>query len=769
MKLLKLTATLTALMLSVGVMGVSADEYDIVEDSVDDYYVYSGGYYGGNGSSSEVSDVDLQTALTKVKKRIDVPERLSEFEYRVNTRGGTTTFYFTWRPKDDAVTIQPLKAGSAIPTFLSVTIVGDVITNVDYNENKVYGGDGNTPRAFGKINPEDYETYAKRAVNIANPGMADKIAFNNINATLYGDTVWCSFVRVENGVKVATNSGSVSFDKDSGKMRSFSVNWWDNAKFPDPAKRLGTAKIQSNYESAIKLNPAYIIKKDYQKGAITAEIVFTPSDTYEFDAFTGKETTMYDDMSKYNSSVDVAMPAYGIGYDDEMAESDAAYSSNDLGVAFTAAERREIEESKVRFTKEQAEKIVQEDPYIFINDKYKLTSANLYSDDTFGPEKNTWRLEFKLDDNKKYGYVSVTIDADTGKIEQFTQSGANVGTIIAAEYPVDEDTTAIEEVDENGEPITKTPMFDVAKNNTKAGEAAKYYFGDTFNEYRAVSTNTRPLEKDSKTGKTINIHSRTFRFERYHENIPVNGDSIHIAVNAFGEVTNVAQTYTNVTFPKAEILTAKEAFAELWKQTEFSLYFSGFTADGTPHTYLMYGLESYYMNARTGKLSDYYGKPIPKTEGTEKYSYTDIKDDDFGKKITEMGYYSIQLEPIDGKFSAQTEITGKEFYTLMQNYTGGYYNSDELFGLDKSEKPITYREAAKLFTVMSSLSEAAKLKGIYAEVFTDIPTTDPDLGFVNIATALGLRFLDGNRFMPNNKVTRAEAMKVLYDFLDANK
>jgi hypothetical protein len=753
-------------MLSVGVISASADEYTAFEDAAD-FYVYDSSFYNGNGSSSEVSDVDLQTALTKFKRRIDVPASLTEFEYQVNTKGGTTAYHFTWRPKDNAVSPEPLKAGTTTPTFLSGTIVGDIITNYDFGENTVYDGDGNTPRAFGKINPEDYETYVKRAINLVNPGMADKIEITGADATLYGDTVWCSFVRVENGVKVATNSGTVSFNKNTGKLYGFNVIWWDNAEFPNAAMRLNTSRIEDNYESAIKLNPAYVIRRDYQKGTITAEIVFTPSDHYEIDAFTGKKTTMYTDMSKYNNSVYVDMPSYGSVFEDA-AESDAGMVAEDEAVAFTAAELREIAESKVRYTKEEAVEIVKNDPYIYITDNFKLTSANLYSDSTFGPEKNTWKLQFRLDDKEKSGYVTVTLDADTGKIEQFTQSGANVG---AVDYALDDYEEAIiaEEVDENGEPVKTYPMYDVAKNNTVAETAARYYFGNSFNEYRAVSGNTKPLETEVKTGKPLNIHSRTFNFNRYHENIIVGGDYIRVTVNGFGEVTSISQTYTNVNFPKAEILTAKEAYAELWKQTEFSLYYSGFTADNEPHTYLMYNIPNFYMNARTGKLSDYYGKPLPKTEGSKRYEYSDIKDDEFGQMVIEMGYYGIQLEPIDGKFAGDAEITGKELYNLFGNFTGGYYDSDGIFGLDKSDKPLSYREAAKLFTIMSGSGAAAKLKGIYTSIFTDIPATDPDIGYINIASALGLRFSDGNKFMPDEKVTRAEAVRILYDFLDPNK
>ncbi|MDR0974133.1 MAG: S-layer homology domain-containing protein [Ruminococcus sp.] len=771
MKKLRFTAILAAIMLSAGVISASADE--VIADETDAYSGYSvyvpSSYGGSGGSSSDVSDVDLQTALTKVKRRVDVPAVLSEFEYRVNTLGGITTFNFTWTPKDSTVTPEPLKVGSTVPTYLNVTIVGDTITDIRYNENKVYGGDGSEPRQLGKINPEDYETYAKRAIKLANPGMEEKVEVGVMNASLYGESVNCYFVRVENGIRVASNSGTVSFDKDTGKLYSFHVTWWDNAQFTAPSSRLNTSNIQKKYESAIKLNPAYIIKKDYQKNTITAEIVYTPSDNYEFDAFTGKKTTMYDDISKYNDSVNIDIPSANYGFDVAESAAGMAYDDevlNDEAVAFTAAERREIEESKVRYTKEDAVKIVAADPYITYNDKYKLTSANLYSSTDFGKEKNTWRLQFVLDDDKKSGNISVTLDADTGKIEQFTQSGDNVG---AVDYPVYEyeDVILVEEGTDNGDAKEKTPMFDVAKSVKLAEEAAKYYFGNSFNEYRGVSANTKPLTKDTKTGKTINIYAREFVYNRYHENIPVNGESVRVTVNAYGEIRSISQNHTEVIFPKADILTSAEAFEELWKQTKFSLYYAGFTADGTPHTYLMYNLPSYYMNARTGKLSDYYGKAIPKSDTDERYEYSDLKTDGsgFAERIAELGYYGIQLEPIDGKFAPQTEITGKEFYNLLRNYTGGYYNSDAIFGIDKSEKSVTYRDAAKLFTTMSNLGAAAKLEGIYAQVFTDIPVSDPDIGYINIADALGLRFLDGNAFKPDNKVTRAEAINMFYRFV----
>jgi hypothetical protein len=173
------------------------------------------------------------------------------------------------------------------------------------------------------------------------------------------------------------------------------------------------------------------------------------------------------------------------------------------------------------------------------------------------------------------------------------------------------------------------------------------------------------------------------------------------------------------------------------------------------------------MNARTGKLSDYYGEPIKEDESTV-YSYSDLTADEsgFADKVNELKYYGIKLKPIDGKFSPNTPITGEEYYNIISYYTRGSYSNTDFDGLDKSKEPISFRNAAKVFTIKMGAKSVAELKGIYIQIFTDIPASDPDVGYINIATAMGLHFNDGNAFLPDNKVTRAQAINLIYEFLD---
>jgi hypothetical protein len=772
MKKLKLTAAMIAAMLSFGVLTVSAEVAD-EEEVVDDVYIYgdyydSSVYYYPQGTSvSEVSDVDLKTALTKVKNRIKVPEELSEFEYNVSTYAGVTSYNFTWyNPDEDTAYPEPLAVGTVIKTRVRATIVGDIITSVNTNFNRIYGDDG-MERRFGKISPTQYESYAKKAVELVNPGMSSHLNFGAMNARLFGEEVDCSLIRVENGVEVASNTGRVSFDKDTGELMDFNINWWDGATFKNPSSKVTAETIEKNFESAIKLDPQYVISKDYQTKKITSEIVFYPSDNYEFDAFTGKKTTMYEDMDELAKTMPVS-GGYSY-YDNGMfyAESESAVVADDAG--FTAAELREIAESEVRYSRDEAVELVKAEKYLLFTDEYKLISSRLSTDSTFGPEKNYWTLTFEIRADKKYSRIYVVLDADSGKIESFSQSGRSNDFYV----PNGEEQPVEDGVGEGFAPAsegasTAAPMLNVTKVNTIGKAAAEHFYGDIFDEYKADENNTKALSKDPKTGKTINEYSRDIKFNRYYKNIPVADEYIIVTVNCYEEVVEIRKRHTEgVSFPEPNILTAEKAFDKLWAQTDFDLYYSGFTAGGKPHTYLMYHMDSFYMNARTGYLCDWAGGELdaPVASAAD-YSYSDLNSlGTLKPMIQELMHYGIALEPTGGKFSPGMSITGKEFYNLM-GVIGKNYSSSDFDDLHKSTKPITNAEAAKMFTIMNGAKDIAELDGIYSSIYTDVPATDENIGYINIATALGLKLTNGTQFKPNSYVTRETAIKLLFGFLD---
>jgi hypothetical protein len=773
MKKLKFTAAMLAAMLSFGVMTVSAEVTADEEEVVDDVYIYGdyydeAVYYYPQGTSvSDVSDVDLKTALTKVKNRIKVPEALSEFEYNVSTYSGVTSYNFTWyNPDDNTVYPEPLAEGTSVKTRMRATIVGDIITSVSMNFNRNYGDDG-MQRRFGKISPTNYESYAKKAVELVNPGMSSHLKFSSMIATLYGEDVDCSLIRVENGVEVASNTGRVSFDKDTGELLSFNISWWDGATFKSPKTKVDTATIEKNFESSIKLDPYYVISRDYQTKKTSSEIVFFPSDNYEFDAFTGKKTTMYEDMEELAKTMPVSGGYSYYGNSMDYAESEAAVADD---ADFTAAELREIAESEVRYSRDEAVELVKAEKYLLFTDEYKLASSRLRTDNSFGPEKNYWTLSFEIRADKKYSMIYVVLDADSGKIESFSQSGSSDEFYVpnGNELPVEDG------VGEGSAPAshgasTASPMLNVTKINTIAKEAAEHFYGDIFDEYKADKNNTKALSKDLKTGKPVNEYSRDIKFNRYYKNIPVADEFIIVTVNCYEEVVEIRKNHTEgVSFPEPNILTTEKAFDKLWEQTDFNLYYSGFTAGGKPYTYLMYHMNGFYMNARTGNLCSWSGGELddPIVDVDYNYNYSDINSlGTLKAMIQELGYYGIALEPTGGKFSPNSSITGKEFYQLM-SVVGRNYSSSDFDELHKSTKPITNAQAAKMFVIMNGAKDIAELEGIYSSIYTDVPASNENIGYINIATALGLKLTDGKQFKPDSYVTRKTAITLLFGFLD---
>jgi hypothetical protein len=759
-----------AVLLSLGVVPVSAETIadempveDVVVDAYDTYY--PGSYYTSGNSSSDVSDVDLQTALTKVKKRLSIPASLTEFDYNINTRNGITEYDFTWSVKNSVTSpIVPLAESAPELNYMSVNIVGDIITNISTG----YSGDSysSEPR-LGKISAVDFEDIIKRNIERINPGMSADIKIGTPRANVRDNSVSVSFSRLENGLQVRSNSGNLYFNKDTGAIIRFYVSWWDNADFKDPKTIVKESVVEQNFAKDIDLNPAYIIKKDYSKNKISAEIVYSPSDNYEFDAFTGLKTTMYEDMAKANqTAVPTAVPASGGMNDMAFDEAESAVAESADDVAFTAAERKAIDESAVMISKEKAIELVKADPYIKLTDAYELRTANLRSVDEFNKITNTWQMEFYINTDKEKSSVNVTLDADTGKIKSFSKNGGRY-------YFYGEDMIIDEPVDEDGTSTSLTtrtvPLLNVTAANKAVAEAAEYYFGKITNEYKADAGNTKALAVDPKTKKTIPETARTMTFKRFHDNIIVSGDTMYFTVNSDNEILSMDCTYTDVVLPKGEILSEADAYKSLWEQMDFDKYYNGFVAKGKTYTYLMYRLDSFYINARTGKISDYYGDPFNSDDSTEnEYAYSDLGEintpDALANIVNELSAYGISLKAANGKFMPARIVTESEFISLMRSIVG--YYGDDISDLSKSNKSLTRKMAAKIYVTMQSGKDFAEIPGIYKSIYSDVPESDSYAGYIALATGLGVFDSKETTFKPNASMTREEAIRFIYNLID---
>ncbi len=685
-----------------------------------------------SSSSSAKNTEALTKALETVKSRITIPEDYTDFSYSSSVRSGIDTFSFTWK-QDSEITSGSLG-------YINVRISGDVITYFNhYDPSYKTWGDP----AFARLSSGQMIGAAKNAVKMLDPDIAEQLSYDeNVSPELRSSTITISFTRQNEGLDFDKNSGYVNIDKNTGELISFSLTWWGDAKFKKADTAVSVSDIEAAYRQNVTLTPYYRIKND--DGKLSASIVYAPDKTVLFDADLAKPTTMLDDFAAANNTSN-----YTLDDTVEDVKEDAAYDTTEAVAAgasnsrsnpvFTDAEKKALLDSGKYYSKTDAVKLLKDDKYLGLTDKYVLSSAEMEktsSDD--GSYSYLWNFNFYINTTDQYKQMYVTMDAESGKILSYRKYDYSSGK--------------------------KSRTINIKSVNKIAEAAAEYYLPDIFGEYRADESNTADAKGAS---------DRTLEFDRYVNDIQVSGNSININVNSDGEVMSFDYDYDDIKFPEAKIISANQAYDSLFKQTDFDLYYSGFqTLDGKAKTYMLYSLDTYYINAKTGRLCSYDGGEYNSAASSGSCPYTDISGNWAEKYITKLYDYGITLSVNDNKFSPDSAITEREFARLLDSlyYSEvmpllyGDYAYDDTSTLGNS--PLTKAESAKLYILARDGKAFAELKGIYKSPFKDVKSTDSNVGYISLAYAMGAVKGDSSgNFNPDSKITRAYAMYMIYNII----
>lgn len=703
-------------------------------------------------NSTRNSDSAMKAALTVAKKRITVPEELSEFTYFTDESYGTKIYRFEWSTPNGAKEYK----------YIEAAVMGDLVIYY-YNYPRKNSG---TP-SLAKLSEEQLIEKAKGYAKQLDPDIYDKMRFEIGSVSLTSDTAEVNFTRYENGVPVPSNAGIIELDKNTGELKRFRCDWWENAEFKDPKGAKTEEEIKAAYKSLCKLTPYYKISYEYddktQKNKKVVRLIYDPDMVDEIDAYTAEPSTIWDDM-------DAADGTWYFGYYDVAAtmmdggDADDA-AAGEGGVEFTPEELEKIEKDNKLVKPAELTERFNKDPYVALNGNYKLDSYSLYPEkDENDKETIYMNLTYKFDKTKKadnyYETVSVRVNAETGEVESF-----------------------------NKDNITSSdglPKLDVAKANTVANNAAKAFSKDIISQYKASDINKRAVNSwDEKVnGKTVTHYEteRSFSFNRYVNGIQVKYDDITVKVDSLGTVVSYYEIYTeNVKFPKADIITVDEAFEKLYKQQGFKYYYDGWIGkDGKVHTYLLYKTDSFYLNAKTGALCDWNGgKPYSYTNPRD-VKYTDIKGIPQEEAILALQKYGIAVTT-EKKFDPTAVITEEEFTELLSDALRSEVPVEDEDVLEdetdaeakarieaekKDKAETTREEAAVIFAKMYDPNGIGSLKGIYKSPFGDVKSTDENAGYIAIAYAKGFipKSADG-KLNGGHKITRAEAVQMLYDYL----
>lgn len=694
-------------------------------------------------------DKGLENAIKIAKEKFDIPDNY-KFDYGVNTQDEKNIWNLRWYSKDDG------------NSGINVNI-DDKGTILNYYCYKPY--DYTQQKKLPKVGKNEAKDIADSFIKKINPGILSKIQYQDNNRNvLYEREYYFNYARVQNGIPFYNNSISVSVNSETGEVQSYHYNWTDDLIFPSLQKAINMSQAENAYmeklgfrlvynytveDENVKIYPVYVPKfNNYQ---------------YAVDAFTGEKIILENGY-------------YGPYFDRGMGAGDIAFSKTNEAkqetVSLTPDELKAVEDVSKLLTSEQAEKKAREWKVLELDDGFKLSYSYLTRS---WPVKDSfvWNLNFEkvpVGEDKQYRYAGVTLDATTGEFKNFYISTSYNDTDIA-KYDEAASKAAVEKFLKEFKPVEfgQVVFDDTYTNNIPryiSKEAPKEYY---FNYIRNVNGVTFP-------GNTISI--------RYD------------AVN--GKVASFDMSWFNADFPSVENVLSLDAIHQnVFKEVGLELQYKAIYPEPDyskpysraivkPDIKLVYSLKEgkpYNFDANTGDILDYNGKPFKENKPIE---YSDIKGNFAEKEIQLLAEYGIALEGTE--FKPGQQILQKEFFTLLSKTLNYYYgpyiaeNSsnkeiDELYNYmmregivkkdEKSPESSLSREDAVKFIIRAmKYDKVADIKGIYKSLFKDEDSINPDLlGYIAIAKGLNIVKGSDGYFNPKDKLTRAEAAVIIYNYL----
>lgn len=686
-------------------------------------------------------DEEMKRELTVVKERIDVPEALSAFTYSTSKEYGNTYYRFYWQDPENT-------------KYLNVTVCGKIITQYDYHDYAYSASSQNDDRyTFAKLTKEEIVERAKEELQKINPTVANYIAINEdgVRISLYNNYAGVPIYRVQDGVKVAGQSGQIDIDKNTGELLGYYLSWKPGAGFRNAEEAISKEEAVAGYREVFPLEKRYISKYDWETETYTPRLIFQRTDIGQIDAFTGKKATFEDSYDYYESNLN------GVEvFDDD--DDDAAGDANpntggDGGVSFTDQELEKLEtEGRLIKPEKALEDMIASGIWsVPKNAEIGDNSASTHFDSSVGAYVRSFTIrayatEYVSVDGagevpettektpaKSTYYGSVTMNAETGEILTF--SGSDTRTI----------TRAIKSEDH-------------AKN--LLNNYLKQILNDRASEFVFDKPSFHYLGKDRDGNLTENSYLSTVSVgsPRYAYGIPCDREKVSLTIDQSARISRYSITWYGIEYPKPEnILSEDEAYTKYFEQTEYDLLYrvAYNTKQKRMETALVYNAgNDFRIDAFSGTLINSYGNEVSakKTVG-----YTDLKQSGYREEAEKLMLYGVTLMDEEGRLNADMTITREDFRVLVRNI-GVYF-----YDIENGEKPLTRKYAAK---ILAGYSKIAELPNLFKSPYSDVPEDDKYVGYIALAVAQGYIKGDNGKFRPSANMTRGDALLLVYDYLN---
>ncbi|MDO5725321.1 MAG: hypothetical protein Q4P29_03350 [Tissierellia bacterium] len=663
-----------------------------------------------------VSKEYTKEELVKIaKKAFDIPDDFKEVQIDSNEDERGKVYNINWNDPD-----------SDRNASVNIASTGEPLSYYSY--------DGTENRTDDLIKPSfPYEHGAQLAKDSLYKILGEKADFFRLDETISGEidrynkTYHYRFNKYVNDIKVQTDGIIISLDINSAKIREYDLNSSVKYDLYDLSHYAAPKDIVDNDDAWItfrEYNPLLLNLKrivDLKTKTLFPEPKYIP--TYEFadahiiiDAKTGKP----EKRILYH------------GYD--LVKEGAAPAEMPKG-GLTAIEQEEIENTNVKVSPEEAEKLAREIANIDKSVKLQNIRLGKYNQNE---KKQLWSMQFENDEN----HITVDIDANDK-----TLLGMNKNRF-----------SREDEID-----ISK---IDSEKSIQIAKEFAKKYAADILDKLEMTAS--------SKIPEDGNLNFIEF-IRKLDENYYLIQDRISIGINPKNyEVVSFSRSfYDDIKVPNEKIINLDKAYDILYDNIDFELnYVLNNDRNKMELKYVLDPKEfsPLIISAKDGQFLDWKGTPISaKISG-----YEDIENAENKDEIELLSRYGIKY--LQTKLEPKKIVLQKDFLTLLMTAEGNYYSDTEDFDLiyeyairngiiEKSEesrdRKLTRKDIAKYLIRYKDIEEIAKLEGVFKDVYKD---ANGDANLI-IVGKLGWIDAKGDKILPNEEVTREEALMIFYNML----
>lgn len=665
--------------------------------------------------AAESNSSDLENIISIVKQKAGIDDTLEEFNINTISEDGNKTYNLTWNDeyKCEYVSVICDNNGRISDyNHYGVQSIIDEARDITYADAVEF-----TDNFMHNLAPELFENEN------------DCLIREDCDEKDASNTFVITYNRMYNGIRVEDNVAAVevcSFD-DKLYISNAYIDYDYDASFEGEF-----TPIENYQEAYIKAFPIELIYRDINRSYLrrnendikTALLYRCKDNKYGYIlASDGSVVEKDEEASPY------------IPKNEEFAldESGAMASSSNGGSLLSEEELAEIKNMAGLIDENKAIEIVKQIPGIKIDDELKMTYSSIRKVN----ENYYISVNLCKDDNNDYSYISLCLDAMTGKLIHYNCS-----------YNYDNKKDASESEIENA--------------NIKIDEFLSYVI---------------PKESKELTESYVSTEKNliTKKYDRVVNDVRYVDDGIYIEYDATEQkIVNYNYDFEeNIIFDKPEpIIGAEEAYKAMVKVNPIELRYV--KTDGVYKPCYTLNEKFLEINAFTGEKFDLT------TEYSTKCDYKDIEGHWAEDAIRGLAEKGIVLN--DEYFSPDDEICQEELLRLFAAGTwyADYinYDSQQLYGrvirngiIKKGEISATSKvkreDAFKYLIRMNGLEKIAALHGIFKVDYADgNEVSDELLGYAAILSGMNVISGDGGYLRPNDNLTRAEAATLLYNYMN---